>query len=145
MSDKSATWLWIGLIVLLLVMRGQGCNLPIETPPPYPATKPTVLIVEDESPEGRRKLPSEQDDIMRSLLPDGVRKSVEAAGGEFQVIGHNNTIDFETDWMKAAWQVADKTNLPSIVAASPKAGVKPQPLPKTVAETKALLAPLGVK
>jgi hypothetical protein len=141
----NGVWLWIGLIVLLLVMRGGCAGITIGSPPPYVSPKPTVLIVEDESVEGRKALVGEQDDIMRSNLADGIRKSVEAAGGELQVLGVKNTVTLDSDWAKAAWAVADKVHLPSIVAASPKAGVAPQPLPKTVAETKTLLAPILVK
>jgi hypothetical protein len=97
-----ALWLWIALIALLLVSRGGCTGITITSAPPYAATKPTVLIVEDESVEGRKALTGEQDDIMRSLLADGVRKSVEAVGGEIQVLGVKNTTELDSDWAKAA-------------------------------------------
>lgn len=133
----------MALSLYLLLTSGGGGSW--GNAPSFAADKLTVLITEDDTPTGRLALVGEQDDIMRSLLPDGVRKSVESAGGEFQVLGKSNSVSLNTPNIQAAFSVADKSSLPSIVASNPKNGIKPQKLPATVAETKSLLAPLGVK
>lgn len=149
-------WHLIAAYVLGAMTFGTPPTLPIGWPdvgswfviggaPPAKVSKLTVVAVEDDSPAARIALVGEQDDILRSLLPAGVRKSVEAAGGEFQVISKTNTATLDSANAAALFAVADKTHVPSIVAATPSRGVAPQALPVTVDATKKLLAPLGVK
>ncbi len=129
---------------LVLSSGGKGCSIGGESPA-FAATVPTVLIVEDDTAEGRQKLTTDQDDFMRSNAVDSARSQIKAAGGEWQVLSKNADTTKDTPNIKAAWAVADKVNVPSIVAASPKIGIKPQSLPKTLPEENKLLAPLGVK
>ncbi len=119
--------------------------LPIGNSPSFLADKLTVLILENETVAGRQALVGEQDDIMRSLADDGVRQQVLKIGGRFEVLSATNKVEFDNDAIKAAFSVADKTHLPSIVASDPKHGIKAQPLPMTMADAKKLLSPLGVK
>lgn len=143
-AKLSMTVLVLLALGLALSSGGKGCTI-VGEGPSFVANKPTVLIIEDDSAEGRRKLTTDQDDFMRSLDTGSPRSQILAAGGEWQVLGWKNDVSLNDENIKAAWAVADKTNVPSIVASTPKVGIKPQPLPKTFAEGKALLAPLGVK
>lgn len=110
-------------------------------PPPFAATKFSVLIVEET--DQRAALTAEQLNILNGIAPGSVRDFVTTHGGDFRLLDKDNDVSQDADWVKAAWAVADKTHLPSIVAATPKAGVKPQGPLVTTADTLKLLSPLG--
>jgi hypothetical protein len=142
-------WFWVAILGLLLYSQyaGQGgCTPIIGQQPPYLSPTATFLVLEDATPEGRQKLLGEQLDILTSNADDGFTKTIEAAGGKVEILDYRNTVDESSAaWVKLAFPLAKKDELPTIVASSPRRGIAPQKLPLTLAEAKALALPVLAK
>ncbi len=150
-NSQLGTWFWVAILGLLVYTQyagqGGGCTSIISGPAPYVSpAQATFLLLEDATPEGRQKLTGEQLDIIASNDDAGFTKTVEKAGGAVKLLDANQPLGDSVDaWVKLAFAVANKTDLPSIVAAGPRGGIAPQKLPQTVVEAKALAAPLLAK
>lgn len=107
---------------------------------PFPTTLPAAAMI---TYDGRAEVRKEFTDNY-SGVAGYVQAWAAEKKGEFRLVDVNDTVGpaMDAEWVKAAFAVADKTNIPSIVVATPTKGIKPTPLPRTVADATALLQAL---
>lgn len=127
------------VVIVLLVMKQQGCELPVWVPgpvipgpvtPPAPVAKAPFktdklagLIVYDASPQGILALSKGQRDVIEGNSETSVKEFFRKNGGyELQTLDKENTnVDLSYPWMKEA-RLVEMKSYPWMVVATPTSG-----------------------
>jgi hypothetical protein len=129
------------LLIVFLFAAGGDVPLPFVDPPPFPATKLCVLVIEET--DNREALTEGQREVMIANGPASVRGYVTSKQGEYLLIDKDNPPTKDSPpWVAEAWKAAQPNQLPWVVAATPSAGFTRQ-LPPDAAETLAALKKIG--
>ena len=134
--------LWL-LAVWMAAGDGGGCSIPlVNDPPPFKAEKLCVLVVE-ETVDRNTYTPGQREAMLAVDGPGSIRGYVKSKGGEFLLWDKDQQpTQHSPAWVAEALKSrGDK--LPSIIAATPSAGLGPRELPKDAAETISLLKKIG--
>jgi hypothetical protein len=117
---KGTGWLWLMFVGAgLLLLIGGGV---IGSPPPFVTDKLAVLVIEESADRGNYT--QDQRNVITATDPKSVRATVEAKGGEFQVIDDTIPADkllLAPTWVQAAFKV-QRASKPWIVGATPSRG-----------------------
>lgn len=134
-QPDGSTWIVIGVIVLLLMLRSGGCSLG-GSPPPFSADKPSVMVSADLSVAGDQSLGKTHPGVISAVTAWS-----KANGAEYWLddTNQNTPPTNEAQWVQDAWKAADRAHPPSIVGASKTRGIRPQSLPNTPASATTLL------
>ena len=129
----------VGVIILLLM---SGGSLPFVDPPPFPAEKLCVLVVEETS--DREAYTAGQREAMIAVDgPGSIRGYVKSKQGEYLLWDKDQQpTEHSPKWAAEALKAAQPNQLPWIVAATPRSGLTKQ-LPKEAAETITALKKIG--
>lgn len=140
MKHDSAGTVVVLAIILLLLFGGGNSPFTPSSPPPYVSPNPTFIVDVNDVPQARIDLATTHPGVLDAIDDWAAEHKV-----EYRLTNANDTEPpkFDMDWVQAAWKVVDHTHPPSIVGASAKVGIKPQPLPKTPEEAVKLLTPLA--
>jgi hypothetical protein len=128
-----------GVVVFLLSSTGGIVVGPVSAPP-YKSDQPTFMVTISDTPQARVDLAKTHPGVLDAIDDWATERKVEY---RLDNAGDPAAPVFAMAWVQEAWKVADRAHPPSIVGASPKVGIKPQPLPATPEKALELLKPLA--
>lgn len=129
-------------ILAAWLLFGDGVALPFVDPPPFPAERLCVLIVEET--DSRESYTAGQREAMTSLEgPGSIRGYVKSKQGEFLLWDKDQQpSEHSPKWVAEALKVINRGKLPWIVAATPRSGLTRE-LPADAVETVTALKKVG--